>query len=601
MANDSDVHRKRVHRDVDVSGQEWGSDFIADLLKGYGFEIITFNPGASFRGLEESIVNYNDDDPEVIQVPHEGLSVSIAHGYAKATGEPSLCVLHNVVGTLHGAMGLFNAYIDRVPVFALSGTGPMRKSERRPLIDWIHTALLQGNLVRDYVKWDDQPWHVDGVADSFLRGLQIANTPPKGPVYVALDHDVQECPLEDPMELPDFEAYGTPSGMAADPSALDQAASLLVTAEQPVILVDQVGDAPESVQPLIELAETLGAPVFDLRWRRYNFPTSHPLSHTGMEIPANTDVVLALDVWSVDYGVTDSDSITRESDLLVDDDYALIDVGIHRAGSSSLVPDTYALKPTEVAIAADTALAIPSLLEAVQTHLGEDETRRDALEARASRLGDRGIDQRAEWRRIAKEKRSETPISPAALAAEIWEVIRDDEWVLVNGMLRGWAHRLWDVDEFDAYVGSHSGGGGVGYGIGAAIGGALAYRDTDRIPINLQPDGDLMFYLSALWTIGHYELPLFTVMHNNRSLYNSTNHRVRLADFRGRDDSLEQAFIGTGYDNPTPDYASIAEALGVQGYGPVEDPEDLRPTLEAAWEDVKRGKPVLVDVVCQPR
>lgn len=601
MPDESEVHRTRSHRNVDVSGQEWGSDFIADLLKAHGFEFVAFNPGASFRGLEESIVNYNDDTPEVIQAPHEGLSVSIAHGYAKATGEPALCVLHNVVGTLHGAMSLFNAYIDRVPILALSGTGPMRKTKRRPLIDWIHSALLQGNLVREYVKWDDQPWHVDGVEESILRGLKLANTPPKGPVYVALDHDVQECELEEPMVLPDYEGYGTPTKPAADPAAIEAAAEYLVEAEQPVVLVDQVGDDPAAVESLVNLVEALGAPVYDLRWRRYNFPNNHPLNHSGMAIPDEVDVVLAMDVWSVDYGLKDADSITREPKELIDGDYALIDVGTHEGGSSSLVPDTFALKETELPIAADTALAIPALLAAIEERLADDDARRDALAARAERLGDHAREQRLAWVDVAEAKHAESPIATSTLAAAIWDVIQDEKWVLVNGMLRGWAHRLWEVDEFDAYVGSHSGGGGVGYGIGAAIGGALAYRDTDRIPINLQPDGDLMFYPSALWTIGHYDIPMFTVMHNNRSLFNSTNHRIRLAEFRDRDDSLERAHVGTGYTEPTPEYAPIAEAMGVVGYGPVEDPEELKPTLEAAWQDVKAGRPVLVDVVCQER
>lgn len=172
--------------------------------------------------------------------------------------------------------------------------------------------------------------------------------------------------------------------------------------------------------------------------------------------------------------------------------------------------------------------------------------------------------------------------------------------MIVAGTLSGWSHRLWEIDEFDQYVGGMS-GGGVGYGIGAAIGGALAYTETARIPINLQSDGDLMQFLSGLWTVAHHDVSLFTVVHNNRCLYNSTRHRMDLAESRGRDASFERALIGTGLIDPIPDYAAAAEALGVSGYGPVEEPGDLGPALRAAWDEAKAGNAVLVDVVSQPR
>ena len=590
-----------THRDVDISDQEWGSDAVADLLEGYGFEYVSFNPGASFRGLEESIVNYNDDTPSVIETPHEGLSVSIAHGYAKATGDPALCILHNVVGTLHGTMSLYNAYCDRVPILALSGTGPMRKSKRRPWIDWIHTALVQGNLVREFVKWDDQPAHVDGVADSVVRGVRIAATPPKGPTYVTLDHDVQECELDEPIDLPAFEKLGPPARMAPDPDAVEEATDVLAEADLPVILVDQVGDSREAVDALVDLAETLGAAVVDPRKRRYNFPNTHSLDLSGTDVYREADVILALDVWSPNYTLMDTDRVRHVITDAARDDAKLIDVGTHDLEASSLTGDYYALRETDVAIMADTELAIPALRDAVAERFDADGSAETRAEERAHELGERHRDQREAWQEQAADAWDETPVSLPRLSGELWNLLEDEEWVLVNGKLRGWPHRLWEIDEFDQYIGGDSGGGGVGYGVGAAIGGALAYEDTDRVPVNLQPDGDLMFYPGALWTMAHYEVPVFNVVHNNGSLYNSTEHRMKLAAHRGRDDSYERALIGTGLWEPTPDYAALAESMGVNGYGPVEDPDDLPEALAAAWDDVTAGEPALVDVVCQPR
>ena len=601
MTEDNSPYR-REYRSVDISGQEWGSDHVADLLKAYDFQYVSFNPGASFRGLEESIVNYNDDEgPTVVQVPHEGLSVSVAHGYAKATGEPALCVLHNVVGTMHGTMSLYNAYVDRVPILALSGTGPMRKSKRRPWIDWIHTAQVQGNLVREFVKWDDQPAHVDGAAESIIHGHRIADTKPKGPVYVTLDHDVQECELDEPIEIPNLDKLGAPAPMAPDPAAVEEAADILAEAEMPVILTDQVGDSREAVDALVELAETLGAPVVDGRYRRYNFPNTHPLELSGTEVYREADAILALDVWSLNYTLKDTDRVRHVLEEAIEGDFKLIDVGTHDLNATSLTADYYALRETDVGMLADTRLAIPALTEAVAERVDDDDDLRRTVEERTDELAARHDDQRAAWADQAEEAWDETPISIPRLAGEVWDVVKDDEWVVVNGSYRGWAHRLWDIDDYDSYIGGDSGGGGVGYGVGAAIGGALAYENTDRIPINLQPDGDLMFYPNALWTMGHYGIPIFTVIHNNRSLYNSTEHRMKLAEHRERDASYESALIGTGYEGPTPDYAGMAEAMGVNGYGPIEDPDELAPALQAAWEDVKAGQPALVDVVSQPR
>ena len=605
MTDHTNAPPERERQPVDVTGQEYGSDYIADFLKGYGFEFVTFNPGSSFRGIEESLVNYNDETPRIIETPHEGLSVAIAHGYAKATGDPAVCILHNVVGTLHGTMGLFNAYCDRVPVVALAGTGPVQKSKRRPFFDWIHTAQIQGNLVRGYTKWDDQPVDVDGVADSLLNAINIADTPTKGPTYVALDHGIQEGELDEPIELPAFEKFEPPSRIAPDPAVVDRAADLLVDADLPVVLADSVGDSREAVDALVELAEALGAPVYHSHRvgtpHRYNFPNTHPLDLSGTDHYRDADVVLALDVWSPNFTLTDTDPATHEKTEALRGEFALVDVGAHNTRTSGLVSDTFALRETELSIRADTALAVPALRDAVQSRLESDAAARKRAETRLDELAGVNAETRAGWQADAEAVRDETPISLPRAMSEVWDVIEDEEWVLTNGTFRGWAYKLWEIDEWDQYVGSYSGGGGIGQGIGQAIGAALAYEDTERVPINLQPDGDLMFYPGGLWTIGHYELPIFTVVHNNGSLYNSTNHRMNLAEHRGRDASFERALVGTGLYEPTPDYASMAESMGVNGYGPVEEPDELGPALRAAWDDVKNGEPALVDVVCQPR
>ena len=180
----------------------WQSDVIVDCIKRYDFPYITLNPGASFRGLHDSLVNYGDNQPPMMLCNHEEIAVQIAHGYAKASGKPMAVILHNLVGLLHACMAIYYAYLDRVPIFIIGATGPMDEAKRRPHIDWTHTALVQGNAVRDYVKWDYQPTSIDGVPESFARAYSIMMTEPKGPIYMCYDAALQEAPKTHDVPLP---------------------------------------------------------------------------------------------------------------------------------------------------------------------------------------------------------------------------------------------------------------------------------------------------------------------------------------------------------------------------------------------------------------
>ncbi|MBN9624310.1 MAG: thiamine pyrophosphate-binding protein, partial [Actinobacteria bacterium] len=136
-----------------MTADEFGSDLIVGLLDGLGIEYVAFNPGATFRGLHDSLVVAGK--VPIVVCLHEEVSVALAHGYAKATGRPMAVALHDVVGLQHAAMAIYNAWCDRVPILLLGSIGPIDATKRRPWIDWIHTANVQGQQVRDYVKWDD--------------------------------------------------------------------------------------------------------------------------------------------------------------------------------------------------------------------------------------------------------------------------------------------------------------------------------------------------------------------------------------------------------------------------------------------------------------
>jgi thiamine pyrophosphate-dependent acetolactate synthase large subunit-like protein len=600
------VQNRKIEEGTEVSRVEkkqpqYGSDVVVDLMKAFDIEYAAFNPGATFRGIHDSIVNYGGNyKPEVIFCHHEEISVAIAHGYAKAKNKPMIAITHNMVGLQHASMAIFNAYIDRVPIMVLGGTGPMNSKRRRPRIDWIHTALVQGNQVRDYVKWDDQPYSLADVPDSFIRGYRIATTDPMAPIYINYDADIQEDALTAAMDVPDVSRYSAPASAQANPQALRRAAEMLVNAKAPVIVADQVGRTPKAVASLIELAELLAIPVVD-KGARFNFPSVHPLDATdgARELLQKADVLLALDVGDLFGSLTTVSKQTRNSEYVTGSGMKIISISMNDMLVHSWANDYQALQAIDVPMTADTAVAIPELTRLCRELLGNDGQKKSAIEARQKELADKHKSRRAKWRADAEAKGSQKEISTAWLALGVGEAIKREPWVLVNGSSNGWARRLWDFTKPNQSLGG-SGGAGLGYGPGASIGAALALKGSGNLAVAIQSDGDMLMTSSSLWTAAKHRIPLLMVMHNNQSYYNSEEHGIEVAKFRNR--PVENAGIGTHVDDPAIDFATMAKSFGVHGEGPVRNPADLQPAVERGLKYVKEKQlPYLVDVIAEPR
>src|SRR6476619_6494262 len=201
-----------------VNAPGFGSDVIADALRATDIPYIALNPGASYRGLHDSLVNYlGNEKPQMLLCLHEEAAVAIAHGYAKVTGKAMAAAVHSNVGLMHATMAVFNAWCDRMPILILGATGPVDAMKRRPWIDWIHTAADQGAVIRGYTKWDDQPASAGAARESVLRAFWLANSAPQAPVYVNLDAGMQEARL--PAPLPPIDAQRFVPGVAAGPPA----------------------------------------------------------------------------------------------------------------------------------------------------------------------------------------------------------------------------------------------------------------------------------------------------------------------------------------------------------------------------------------------
>ena len=262
---------------IKKSNKKYQSDVIVDLIKQYGFKHIGLNPGASYRALHDSLVNYGENDPPMMLCTHEKIAVQMAHGYARASGEPMIAIVHNLVGLLHAPMGVYYAYLDRAPVFIIGATGPLAEPKRRPFIDWIHSAHVQGEVLRNFTKWDAQPSTVDYVPDAFARAYSVMMTGRQGPIYMCYDAGLQEAELDHEVVMPPENAVRVPAQAAPDPTALNQAADMLSSAERPAIVADFAARPPHGWDHVVNLAETLGASVWDVN-SRLNFPGNHPLN-----------------------------------------------------------------------------------------------------------------------------------------------------------------------------------------------------------------------------------------------------------------------------------------------------------------------------------
>jgi acetolactate synthase I/II/III large subunit len=574
----------------------YGSDIVVDLLKQYAIPYAALNPGASYRGLHDSLVNYGGNVmPELILCQHEEIAVGMAHGFAKATQTPMAAILHDVVGLLHACMAIYYAYIDRAPMLILGATGPMNEAKRRPRIDWIHTANVQGNAVRDFTKWDDQPTSIDGIPPSFARGYRVALTEPQGPVYLCYDAQLQEDPIDRTVPLPSPESSRVPTRMGPDMAALDRLAEMLVHASRPVILAEFLGRDQHAVPELIRLAETLAIPTIDVR-ARHNFPTNHPLNMTHTDILEEADLVLALDVRDLERPTTRLNSATRQMRSRLPADCVVTEVGFSDLELSSWSTDYGRYQETRLSILADTSLAVPALADLVSERLAATPAKQAAVAARRVEIGERHAAARTRWREQARQDWDAAPMTTGRLALEIWDAIKDEDWVLTANTLSDWVPKLWDIDAWYRHPGKAL---GTATQIGISLGVALAHKGTGRLVVDIAPDGDLMFDAGALWVAAKHELPMLVVMFNNRAYYNDWEHQIRMAEVRGT--PVDRANIGMDMRGPAPDFAGLARSMGWYGDGPIEDGRDLGPALRRAIQQVKDGKPALVDAVTRFR
>ena len=588
--------------DVQVLGDDEraGSDYMIDVFKSLGFEYFFANPGSSFRGLHESLINYGGNrSPELITCCHEESSVAMAHGYFKVDGKPGAIMAHGTVGLQHASMAIYNAWCDRVPVYVILGNHADAAIRRGA--EWYHGVQDAAAMVRDYTKWDDFPWSLTHFAESAVRAYQVAMTPPMAPVVLVLDGGLQEHPISKDERLP-VPRLTMPAPPAGERGAVEEAAKMLIAAENPVFVVDRLARTPNGMMLLVELAELLQASVID-QGSRMNFPSRHPLNQTQRARAAVVDADLIVGLESADFWGTINavrDQLHRSTRRIAQPDARLITITTGDLYIRANYQDFRRLQDVDLAIAADAEATLPALIDAVRRLTTGN--RRRVFEERGARLA-QASRAAAEANRVAATYAWDaSPVSVARLCAEVWAQIRNDDWSLVSSYYSNdqtnWPRRLWNFDKPHQWLG-HAGGGGIGYGAPASVGAALANRKHGRMSVAIQTDGDMMYAPGVLWTAAHHRIPLLSVMNNNRQYHQEAMHVQKMCNARNR--GIDRGEIGSRLSEPNIDYARLAQSMGIYAEGPITNPNDLAPALSRALAVVKKGEPALVDVVTQVR
>jgi benzoylformate decarboxylase len=573
---------------------KWGSDVVAEVTRRLDLKYIALVPGASYRGFHDSIVNYlGNTNPQMVICLHEEHAVSIADGYGKVTEQPMAVALHSNVGLMHATMPIFNAWCDRTPMIIFGATGPVDAHRRRPWIDWIHTSKDQASMIRNYIKWDDQPASAQAAVESVLRANQIARSAPQGPVYICLDAGLQESGLTEDISIPDPARFAPAPSPAVPREPLLKALRAIDNAKFPLILAGRVSRKQADWDRRVRFAEAIGAVVLTSSNDPAAFPTMHPLhlaapclrpSKAATELIEKADLIISLD-WLDLAGLFRLAVGVAQTQVPVDKTVIHCSVDSHRINGWSM--DHQALPAVDIPIDAEADQFVAQMLDELDAKKAPKIKTRPALKNivhwndalnSGSKTGNGKLMTLWDMAMSVREFAKKRPVTFARLPI-------------------GWPGEAYEFDGPLSFMGN-DGGGGVGTGPGHTIGTALALKNSGRLTIGVIGDGDYLMGVNALWTAAHLEIPVMIVAADNRSYYNDEMHQERVAQMRGR--PAQNRWIGQRIDDPRVDLVAMARAQGFGSEAPVSTPEALAKALKKGAEVVAKGGRYFIDSVVEP-
>ena len=562
---------------------ESGAEAFVEMLNANGVDYLFINSGTDIFPIQEAMAKFEATGrrtPRAILCPDEATAIAAAHGHFMISRRPQVVLVHVDAGTMQLGGGMHNAQRGRAGMVLCAGRAPMTfegelEGTRSMSIHWIQEQLDQAGMLRNFTKWDYELRRTENIQHVMQRAFQLASSEPCGPVYLTLPREILMERMSHVRVLP-VERHGAVTTPQADPAGLAAAAGTLVQAQSPLIITGQSGRNQATVASMTELAELIAAPVVT-EPTHMNFPGTHPMwagvsAHPYLE---SADVILAVD--------QDVPYIPAESRPRPDARIIHIDI--------DPVKPTIPLWvfPTDLLLHADSAKAVPALVEAVKERLGEPDRAR--IEERFQVIKDRRERQQQEAVQLALEHSTRTTVTPEWLSYCIGQVLDEDAIVLDECVTNSPAVANY-VPRSQPGTYYKSGGSSLGWGLGAALGAKLAC--PDRMVVATVGDGSFIYGCptSTLWAADVHGAPFLTVIYNNQ-LHHATKRSLRAAypdGYASRTDSWIGMELG-----PSVDFAMLARSCRAYGET-VRDPDQVSPALERAVDQVKGGTAAVLDV-----
>lgn len=573
-------------------GREWaavpaddvGETLVAAMTSG-GVDHVFFTSGSEIAFYQEAIAKaqvFGRPAPKLITMTHEHACLNAAIGYSMASGKPSVTAVHVDAGTLQYGGAIHTAWHCRAPVLMTAGApaasppGSMRGSRHGGAHIWQQQTFDQNGIVRPYVKWDHRLEYQDNPGLVASRALQVALTEPRGPVYLSVPREISLL-QEQATAFPTVDQLGIPLPPGPDPDGIREIADRLLSAENPVIIVSELGRRREAVPELVALAELLGIPVIDgASCDHHSFPMNHPLYVRGLPLD-QMDVVLVLEAlvpWMPGANEPRPDAYVAS------------------IGIAPIYPHIPMVEFTaDRRLTSDCTLALKALRHEVESRLSPRQ--REASAERAQRWRVVTAERAAERQRDALARADKSPIDPLWLSYQIGQAI-DDSSILLDETTQG--PRLRDYLHLDR-PGSYfpKPGSSGGWSPGAALGMKLAEPDRDVIAVT--GDGFYLFSTAnaALWAAAHYGAPFMVVVYQNRSYSTGT---TSVASTYPDSYAARAGFEGGVFDPPI-DFVREAEACGAAGEL-VRDAAEIGPALQRGRASLRAGTSYVLVVEVTP-
>ena len=545
------------------------SDAYLAILADRGVDYLFANAGTDFAPLIEALAKsqaLGTKHPIPITCPHENTAQHMAIGYYLVTGRPQLTMMHVNVGTANAMNGLLNASRGQVPMIFTAGRTPTNedslKGHRSLDIHWTQEMFDQGGMAREAVKWDYELRNAEQVETVIDRILSVIMSDPKGPAYLSLPREVLAIELEKfEYESPGRIQPAAPS--MPNEAALDEAASILAGAENPVIITNWAGRNHGVMPALQALVEEYAIPVVEYRNRYVAIQRQHPMYAGGNPNPyvERADAIL----------VVDSATPWLPSQVKPVEDCKVI----------HMAPDPhYSYLPirgfrADIALACDSAMGLSALHEAMSAHKKSGDQYRDK---RRSATEEEHYKLEEEWAKKLERVRDTTPLHPAFISHCISQIADADTIFAKESQLQV---QYLDTSK-PAKILNAGASSGLGHGMGVALGAKLA--DREKLVIGTHGDGSYMFNcpISAHYVSAEQELPILTIVFNNQ----------KWQAVRGSALSLNPDGYAAKANQPPLMYFTVDQhyerAVEVSGgYGEqVNDPKDMMPALERALKAV---------------